>query len=217
MVSGDIKGKLEEYSEKVNRFSDPSGKFKLELNTTIKFVIPLLNILGWEHLGDNMGFEYPVRSKNLDDKKRVTHCDIALYLDGKNEKPEILVEVKPIQSENFGSGRYLLRYLCPAKIRYGIYTNGRELKLLDSRTPKSYHPEGLFSLKAKDFSTYADVLWMLSKEKVSEKGFLKSFADAYHKKSGFFHWMKSPDLADFKQDKYKLRLEFARRFLSGKL
>ena len=160
-----------------------------------------------------MGFEYPVPRK----ESTKIHCDIALYTDySKSKKPKILVEIKRIQESKFESGQYLLRYLNATKIDYGIFTDGKELKLVDRRTPVRSNPEGLFSLEVNDFSDYADVLWILSKEMVS-KGKLDEFAHAYHFEPKFFKWAKSKKTGDAEPEKYKLRLEFARKFLNKEL
>ena len=219
MVNEYIKKQLRNYLARVKEFG-PVGKntgFKLEQNTTIKFVIPLLNILGWDHLKNDMGFEYPVRGRK--EKKKEGRCDIALYTDyPKSKKPKVLVEIKRIQvpEEKLESGRYLLEYLNATKINYGIFTDGKELKLVDRRTPTRSHPEGLFSLEANHFLDYPDVLWMLSKEMVS-KGKLDEFAHAYHFEPNFFKWAKSEKTGDVDPKKYKLRLEFTRRFLKKEL
>lgn len=217
MVNEYIKKQLRNYLERVNEFRSSVEKntgFDLEQNTTIKFVVPLLNMLGWKHLQNDMGFEYPVHSKKESNRIR---CDIALYPNySKSKKPKILVEIKRIQEPKFESGRYLLRYLNATKIDYGIFTDGKELKLVDRRTPTRSHPEGLFSLKANHFLDYPDVLWMLSKEMVS-KGKLDEFAHAYHFEPNFFKWAKSEKTGDADPKKYKLRLEFARRFLKKEL
>ena len=217
MVNEYFKKQLRNYLKRFNEFRSSVEKntgFDLEQNTTIKFVVPLLNILGWQHLQNDMGCEYPVNSKKESNRIR---CDIALYTDySKSKKPKILVEIKRIQAPKFESGRYLLRYLNATKIDYGIFTDGKELKLVDRRTPARSNPEGLFSLKVNDFSNYADVLWILSKEMVA-KSKLDEFAYAYHFKPKFFHWAESEKIKSSELKKYKLRLEFARRFLNKTL
>src|SRR3989338_10058054 len=111
MIDEHIRKQLKIYLARVKEFRGSVEKntgFKLEQNTTIKFVVPLLNILGWNHLQNDMGFEYPVRGR----KKR--RCDIALYTDyPKLKTPKVLVEIKRIQvpEKKFESGQYLLEYL----------------------------------------------------------------------------------------------------------
>ncbi len=179
-----------------------------ENNTTIKFIVPLLQILGWDPLSKDMEFEYTVRGRKL---KRPHRVDIALYTQGPR-KPKILVEIKRIQ-DDLGTGRQVLRYLHARRIKYAIYTNGKEIRLLDNRTPTKYRPEGLFIIKIEDFIKYKDVLTVLTKGSV-ESGKLDRLAKSYHAPEFWGSVIKGErkiKRSERKDMKYVLRLEYARK------
>lgn len=182
-----------------------------ERNTTVKFIAPLFNILGWNHLSRNVEYEHTVRCKKL---KMPKHVDIALYTKD-SKKPKIFVEIKRIQDE-LGTGRQLLRYLHAEKVKYGIYTNGREIRLLDNRTPIKYVPEGLFIIKVEDFIRYNKVLAVLSKKAV-DSGKLDRIARSFHDKERFWKQVENKEKkvkrSERKKLKYYLRLEYANKQL----
>ena len=173
---------LRKYQKRVeywlNFIKDKKGKeFNKEQNTTVKFVIPLLEMLGWDHLSRDVEFEY-----HLKDKKRGTrHVDIALYLYDTNPKrPKIVVEVKPIPRTNQfdikGPTRQIFRdYLRANKVAFGILTNGMELIVFTGRFVRhdSKRARTLFRLKLEDFIEFSDVLWLLSKEMIENQRFDK--------------------------------------------
>lgn len=208
---------LQDYQKRVDRFKDKKidkGLYSDERNTTIKFIVPLLNILGWNHLTSDMEFEHPVKGKEI---KKSTRVDIALYTRG-SKKPKIFVEIKRIIQDKLGTGRQVLRYLHAEKVKYGIYTNGKEIRLLDNRTPVKYVPEGLFILKVKDFVKYHRVLAILSKRYV-EKGKLDKLAKSFHSER-FWNLVKREEKEvkrSERQDlKYSLRLEYAENELKNR-
>lgn len=187
-----------------------NGGYDKEQNTTIKFVVPLLNILGWDSYSKEMEFEYPIHQKERD---KLTRVDIALYTKD-SKKPKILVEIKRIQEE-LGTGRQLLRYLHAEKVKYGIYTNGREVRLIDIRTPTKYIPEGLFIIRAEDFSSYPKVLSALSKNSV-ERGLLHKIVKSFHTHDFWGEVQRKEKKVkknDRKKLKYYLRLDYVNRQL----
>lgn len=207
---------LEDYQKKVEdwrRSREKEINRKLcndERNTTVKFIIPLLNILDWNHLSRDMEFEHRVQGRET---KRLTRVDIALYTED-SIKPKIFVEIKRIEDE-LGTGRQVLRYLHAEGVKYGIYTNGREIRLLDNRTPTKYAPEGLFCIRVGDFVKYHKVLDVLSKESI-ETGKLDKLAECYHSKN-FWDFVKKKEreieVSKRKELKYGLRLDYAKRKL----
>jgi len=205
MKKKNLKNRLRQYQKEATKWYKimKNHCYHDERNTVIKFVVPLLEILGWRPKSKDMEFEYTLRRKN---RKRPIRVDIALY-GHDSKKPSILVEVKCLQ-DDLGSGRYLLRYLSAGKIPYGIYTNGRELKLVDRRTPTSYNPEGLFSIKLEDFIKYKKVLFGLSR-KALENGKLKKLAKSCHTKK-FWNYIKKHEK---NTSKYYLRLAHAEKKL----
>jgi predicted type IV restriction endonuclease len=141
-------------------------------------------------------------------------ADVALYL---NDKPQILIEAKPIQNEFKKEWpTKIFDYMSKTKIKYGIETNGKELTLYDDYRVKGNCKRGgkLFSIKSDDFITYGAVLWLVSKDMV-EKGELDRFAAAFHRANdNFYKWRESRKKPrDANYNEYILRLEFAREFL----
>lgn len=202
--------KLRDYRERIrdwNQFkTDKKGtQFNKEQNTVIKFVAPLLNILKWDVLSKEVEFEYLNPSGG--------RADIALYING---KPQILIEVKPIQNKFKKEWpTKIFDYMSKAKIKYGIETNGDEVTLYDNYRVKSNCKRGskLFSIRSDDFITYSVVLWLLSKDMV-EKGELDRFATAFHRTNdNFYKWRESRKRPrDSNYNEYTLRLEFAKEF-----
>lgn len=211
MGKGDLLKLLKDYQDKVNNWlefkKDKEGtEFNKEINTVIKFVVPLLNLLGWDSLSEEVEFEY------LDSAGG--RADIALYI---NNVPKILIEVKPIQ--NPFKDKYptkIFNYISKARIKYGIATNGKEIILYDNYRVRKEYKRGskLFSLKLDDFIEYSNVLLLLSKDMV-EKGVLDKFATTFHRdNNNFYKWRKSKMKAgDSNYNEYILRLEFAKEFL----
>ncbi len=78
------------------------SQYDKEQNTLVKFVVPLLELLGWDPWWIDVGFECALWDEREGRGKRV---DCALYLlDGEQlvpgrPKPKILVEVKPFQRD----------------------------------------------------------------------------------------------------------------------
>jgi hypothetical protein len=143
-----------------------------------------------------MEFEYAVRKKG----KNLGRADIALY-PSDSKKPKILVEVKPLKTKKLGKGSQLFKYLKAEDINYGIYTNGRTIRLIDKRyTRPSYAPHTLFTIVLKDFYKYRKALRILSKQSV-KSGKLDRLAKAYHSKEYKGKW-----------NDYHDRLKFADRF-----
>ena len=236
---------LRDYQERVKSWrkfieARKGTEFNKEQNTTVKFIIPLLEILGWRSFSKDVEFEYHLKDK----RHKTRHVDIALYLFDKNPKiPKILVEVKSIprtsQDDMKHPAHQVFRdYLRANKVTYGILTNGIKLILFDKRFVRydSKTARPLFAIKLKDFIEFSDVLWLLSKHMV-ENGKLDELVEMYHHefyRPWFFpkrdmiknkefdklakiyktDWEKKTGSKE--QNEYMLRLVFAKKFLSGK-
>ena len=204
--------KLRDYQKRIKdweRFkADKKGtQFNKEQNTVIKFVAPLLSMLGWDALSKEVEFEYLDTSGG--------RADIALYING---KPTILIEVKPIQ--NTFKDKYptkIFNYMTKSGIKYGVATNGKEVVLYHKYRGSEKNKRGskLFSIRSDDFITYSDVLWLLSKDMVG-KGALDRFAEAFHRDNdNFYKWRKQRMKPhDPNYNEYILRLEFAKKHCS---
>lgn len=212
-----LKERIEQYCIRVTKWEEDKKtrkgtEFNKEENTKIKFVVPLLDILGWNPLvGYDVEFEHHIPKVKGRDA-----ADIALYISlGKHPKPVILIEVKPTQHTIHEDGpTKIFEYMTHDKIRFGIATNGKQLLLFDNYRTRHDSAKGcnLINFRSvKDFIGYSDVLSLLSKEAVSQD-ILKQFSDHFHKYS-FFSWRKSLRTNNRDHDDYTLRLEFARNFL----
>lgn len=182
--------------------SKKGTQFNKEQNTVVKFVIPLLRILGWDCLSAEVEFEYYVQKRG--------RADIALYVRDE-EIPKILIEVKPIQDNiNNAATQMFSRYLAGTKVSFGITTNGKLLMLFDKfRVKKQYQKARLlFSLKMEDFDKYNDVLSVLSRDSV-QSGVLDKLAKAYH-----YEYSKWCQQYKRKYNDYSSPLIFAQEFLS---
>lgn len=186
-------------------------RFNKEENTMLKFVVPLLEMLGWEPRSEEMEFEYYVKGTGL--------ADIALYID---KKPRILVEVKSILDDFKEKWpTKIFKYISSARVQFGIETNGKELILYDNYRVKKSSKRGCkllyLNLERKDFNEYREVLLLLSKQSV-KKGDLERFADKFHgkhnKKEGFFPWREPKQKkGNSKYNERELRLKFAQKIL----
>jgi hypothetical protein len=184
-------------------------RFNKEDNITVKFVAPLLQILGWNILCDEVEFQYHVLGKTNKGK----HVDIALYKRN-STIPIILIEVKPMQHLRLGKADSQLfqSYLKNSKTTYGITTNGIELRLFSKRfvTKSSGKARELFCLRLNDLLTYKDVLSVLSKESI-ESDKLDQLSKAMQSKA-YDGWRKKMKTSDRERD-YKLPLQYIRILL----
>lgn len=150
-----------------------------ERNTVIKFISPIFNLLGWDTIED-IEFEYKIKRRS---------ADIALMV---SSTPEILIEVEPLDTElSDTSAAQAAAYLHAEGVRWGIVTNGREIRSYDRKfMPKKGKKgrelfklsfEGLKKLDKKSYERFFDILFLLSKEKVS-KGILNHIGDRFLKK-----------------------------------
>lgn len=203
--------KLKKYQDRVKKWQSAiinKDRFSMEQNTIIKFVLPLLEILGWDRLYQEMEFEYRVKG---DKKGRV---DIALFTDN-SQRPKTFVEVKPICGTTSGltRGTQLLKYLKRTDVKYGIYTNGKEIKVVGKQGVRDgYSPTTLFHLRAEHFVDYKDVLGLLTKAFVKKRA-LDKLAINYQK--NFCHWKKQHKTQHAKDNRteYDLQLMYVRNRL----
>ena len=207
--------RLKDWEEK--REKRKGTEFNKEENTKIKFVVPLLDILGWRPLeGYSVEFEHHIPKLKGRDA-----ADVALYTDEKSSKPVILIEVKPIQNTiREDSPTKIFEYMIHGKAIFGIATNGKQLLLFDNYRTRHDSAKGCklvgFNFLSKDFINYSEVLKLLTKEMVSD-GILVRFSDYFHKESPFFSWRESRKKGNKDYDEYTLRLEFAKDFLKNKI
>jgi len=223
-----LKEKIKQYCDRLKKWQVEQKKmdrrkgskgteFNKEENTKIKFIIPLLEILGWDWLQYDVEFEHHIpKIKGRD------AADMALYTSDKEPlKPTILIEVKPIKNDiiidKLHRPTKIFEYMTHGNVKYGIATNGRQLFLFDNRHTRHDSDQGCLLINFRsldDLINYSDVLTLLSKKMVST-GKLKQFSDYFHKTRPFFSWRKSRKIDNKDHDEYTLRLDFARDFLKN--
>lgn len=202
-----FKKQLKKYKDRVKKWEREiiqKSKYDTEQNTVIKFVIPLLEMLRWSRLYKEMQFEYVVRDRKTKKRSRV---DIALYTKD-SAKPKTLVEIKPINT-NLSKGSQMLTYLRNTDVKYGIYTNGKEIKLIAKRGVRhGFGPRTLFHLRnIDDFIEYNDLLWLFSKPSL-KSGKLDNLIELYHTDYG--NWKKNNKKRFLKESPEKLPLIYAK-------
>ncbi len=210
-----ITKELKDYIKRANDWKKiiHGTRFNKEDNITVKFVAPLLQMLGWDTLCDEVEFQHPVLGKT----KKGKHVDVALYKQN-STIPIILIEVKPMQHLKLekADSQLFQSYLKNCKTFYGITTNGIELKLFSKRfvTKSSGKARELFCLRLNDFLVFKDVLNVLSKEFV-ESDRLNQLSKAMQSKDYAYwrrNWRRKMKKGDQERD-YKLPLKYIRIFL----
>lgn len=126
-----------------------------EENTIIKFILPLLEILGWDQASDEVEYQRTL--------KAMGRTDIILKIEG---KPVVIIEAKKFNSElNDVHMKQAMRYKTHA--RWIIITNGKELRLYDRRKRSKWGRE-FFSLKYDSYKEYSDLLELISRKKIEK-------------------------------------------------
>lgn len=190
---------LKDYRYKINKLYKKEKDFSEE-DTKLKFIIKLFGILGWNYAEREMEFEHPVDGNR--------HVDIALYLGG-HKKPKVLVEVKSLSCKKLGRGSQLSGYLRSTNIPLGVYTNGKEIKLI-RKVPKDSNPKIPIHFKDPgDFIKYSDVLWLLSKDMIKRGTLEKLINEIKTKTKKYVLWKKRNQI----KDSNLRHLEFAKYFL----
>lgn len=139
-----------------------------EADVGTKFILPLLEALGWN-------------TKNIDEVKeqKRTLSGAVDYSLRFNQKDVLLVEIKDFDVKDGLDGHYVIRgkketfpeqatrYGWHLKVEWVILTNFKELRLYNSYTKNP--SDGLrIKMKYGDYLTKFDELWQLAKERVSE-------------------------------------------------
>ncbi len=221
MNPANFKEQLQNYQERVKKYVEKDSLQRKrchdENNTTIKIVIPLLEILGWVPESDLMEFEYTTRDRRDKTSNKVGWADIALYASlGKEDKPIILIEVKKIQNDiPFKRPTKIFEYMTHEGIAFGIATNGRQLLLYDNYRVghSSCKGSNLVNFRSlKDLMDYREALNLFSRKSVVD-GKLNAFSRYFHEESRFHSWRKSLLGKNKDWDEDTLKLKFACDFV----
>ena len=142
----------------IRRFAQ-SGRTNSEENTKKKIIEPLLEVLGWDFLSNEVQLEYPIRVGT-----RTVHVDYALLLE---DKPVVLVEAKPFdetlsdyQSEQIISyGRY-------EEVKWAALTNGRVLKIFNTEEGRTEKDSLIVEISLETLPQQVGELYLLSRESI---------------------------------------------------
>jgi hypothetical protein len=123
----------------------------------------------------------------------------------------MLVEIKRLVPD-LSRGTQISRYLKNSKVKWGVFTNGRELKLITNMGRKALGPNVvLYFKKLSDFNKYSKVLLLFSKSFLA-KGKLDKFFKYYHDEY-WEKYYKEHRKKYSKEERYKLCLEYAQNKL----
>jgi len=168
-VEDKAKSKIGELEQ---RFRDLGGKrgFFTEQDTSTKFIMPLLEALGWNIYDIN-----EVREKgyldSLDQKKGLPDC--VLFIDN---EPYAVIEIKPIRFGNIDKELVVSKILQKAqdlKAKYAVVTSFRKTKIY---SPETGSEQANFFIEAIcEYETKFEDLWkFLSKESARKASTVKS-------------------------------------------
>jgi len=121
--------KMAKLVESIKSFSQ-SDYGSSEANTKKKIIEPLLEMLGWDLLSNEVQLEYPIRVGTSS-----AHVDYAISLEG---KPVVLVEAKAFDaalSTDYAS--QIISYGRVEDIRWAVLTNGRMVRVFDTKAGRT--------------------------------------------------------------------------------
>jgi predicted type IV restriction endonuclease len=149
---------LNKYVKSIESFSK-SSYVSSEINTRRKLIDPLIEVLGWDMGSDEVNLEYAVTIGT-----RTAYVDYALGLNG---KPLVLVEAKPYNSsltEDYST--QTISYGRVDGVRWVALTNGKSLKIFDTKAGKSEKESLICTIDLRNPSKYLEELSLLHKESI---------------------------------------------------
>lgn len=150
---------LEKYSKMLDSFSK-SSFISSEINTRRKLIDPLIELLGWDIGSDEVILEYPVAIGT-----RNSYVDYALIVD---EKPIVFVEAKSLDStliEDFST--QTISYGRVEGVRWVALTNGRILKIFDTKRGKNEEECLVCEIDFKKPMDFIDEISLLNKNSLN--------------------------------------------------
>lgn len=130
-----------------------------EANTKKKIVEPLLEVLGWDLLSNEVRLEHVIRVGTTSG-----HADYALMLEG---KPVVLVEAKAFDTDlSSEHSSQIISYGRVEDVRWVVLTNGRVLKIFDAKAGKSEKECLVTEIDLKDAQIRANDLSLVSRESI---------------------------------------------------
>lgn len=127
-----------------------------EANTKKKIIEPLLDILNWDTSSVEVVLEHPVKIGTT-----TKYVDYALMLEG---KPVVLVEAKPFDTElSYDDSAQIISYGRIEDVQWVVLTNGRTLKVFDTKEGKNEKACLVFELDLRRLPAQATDLNLISR------------------------------------------------------
>lgn len=154
-----VNDELGDYIERSRSLVDSSPQMD-EQNTRRKLIEPLLEILGWDMLSEDVELEYSVQM-GVGTKK----VDYALLIEG---APVVFVEAKGVDTAISDSHRNQLKsYMRQVGVDWGLLTNGVQFELLKRKKNQERPDEvSLGNVSLEDLEDNAHFLHTLSRESI---------------------------------------------------
>lgn len=130
-----------------------------EANTKKKIIEPLLAVLGWDPLSNEVLLEHAIKIGST-----TKHVDYALMLEN---KPVVLVEAKAFDATlSHDDSAQIISYGKIEEVQWVVLTNGGNLKVLDTKAGKTEKECLIFGIDLKKLPKCADELSLISRESV---------------------------------------------------
>jgi predicted type IV restriction endonuclease len=130
-----------------------------EANTKNKIIEPLLETLGWNIRGNEVMLEYPIKIGST-----TKFVDYALLIEG---KPVILVEAKAFDTVLLpDDSSQVISYGRVEDIQWVVLTNGRDLKIFDTKAGKAENECLVTSIDLRKLPLQANDLKLISRESI---------------------------------------------------
>ena len=151
--------------EKLNSLVVAIGNFSKtnmissEANTKRKIIEPMLEILGWDTRSNEVMLEYPIKIGST-----TKYVDYALMLEN---KPVVLVEAKPFDVMlSHDDSAQIISYGRIEDVQWVVLTNGRNLKVFDSKEGKTEKECLVTEIDMKKLPAQASDLNLISRESI---------------------------------------------------
>ena len=130
-----------------------------EANTKRKIIEPMLEILGWDTRSNEVMLEYPIKIGST-----TKYVDYALMLEN---KPVVLVEAKPFDVMlSHDDSAQIISYGRIEDVQWVVLTNGRNLKVFDSKEGKTEKQCLVTEIDVKKLPAQASDLNLISRESI---------------------------------------------------
>jgi len=150
---------LNVYSAQIDNFSK-TQLVNSEINTRRKLIDPLLELLGWDFSRTEVILEYPIKIGS-----RTINVDFALSTNG---KPSVFIEAKSFNTsltEDYSD--QIISYCRVEGVRWAGLTNGRQLKIFDTRRGRREKDSLICEIDLKSLSYYLTEFSILHRDSIS--------------------------------------------------